>query len=320
MTSQNVVPFEASKLPALQMDEAELMRVLSSSLYPGAKPESIKLVIGYCKAAGLDPMQKPVHLVPMKVKTGKVDDRGWDIKEDRDVVMPGVGLYRTQAARSGAYLGMSEPEFGPTKTLSFKKKVWEDGQNNKRVSRMVEDSIEYPEWCKVTVRRSVAGQVAEFTAKEYWLENYATTSNDSNAPNAMWARRPIGQLTKCAEAQALRKAFPELVGSAPTAEELEGKSLDLEEHTQQHRTVEMPHGKVIDATLVEKTGDNKTDEAGKDAKPLTASQRKMLRAKMTNAALSDGDFEKKFGKPLDDESWTFDSFATIQAWILDPTA
>jgi hypothetical protein len=40
----------------------------------------------------------------------------------------------------------------------------------------------------------------------------------------MWARRVRGQIAKCAEAQALRKAFPELC-SLPTAEEMEGKHL-----------------------------------------------------------------------------------------------
>ena len=69
------------------------------------------------------------------------------------------------------------------------------------------------------------GLVAEFTANERWLENYATASKDSAAPNSMWKRRAFAQLAKCAEAQALRKAFPE-VGSAPTADEMEGKSFE----------------------------------------------------------------------------------------------
>jgi hypothetical protein len=41
----------------------------------------------------------------------------------------------------------------------------------------------------------------------------------------MWLRRPYAQIAKCAEAQALRKAFPE-VGAQPTADEMEGKSLE----------------------------------------------------------------------------------------------
>lgn len=184
---------------ALALPEAEMMKVLQSSLYPGAAPESIKMVLGYCKAAGLDPMQKPVHIVPM-----------WDSKAKcmRDVIMPGIGLYRTQAARSGC-AGVTEPEFGPDMTES-----------------VGGTSITYPAWCRVTVRRRIAtGEVVEFTAKEFWKENYATAGKDSSAPNAMWKKRPYGQIAKCAEAQALRKAFPE-IGSEPTADEMMGKTIN----------------------------------------------------------------------------------------------
>lgn len=201
---------EASALPALAMDQAELMGVLRTSLYPGAQDESIKMALGYCKAAGLDPMQKPVHIVPM-----------WDrnSKSMRDVIMPGIGLYRTQAARSGALAGISEPEFGPDITVRFG-----------------EVDFIYPDWCRVTVtRRMDDGKMATFTAREYWLENYATAGKDSSAPNAMWKKRPRGQIAKCAEAQALRKAFPEMTGSQPTSEEMEGKT-DFDDS----RTVDAP--------------------------------------------------------------------------------
>ena len=184
---------------ALALPEAEMMKVLQSSLYPGAAPESIKMVLGYCKAAGLDPMQKPVHIVPM-----------WDSKAKcmRDVIMPGIGLYRTQAARSGC-AGVTEPEFGP------------DISENVGGTAMT-----YPAWCRVTVKRRIGtGEVVEFTAKEFWRENYATAGKDSSAPNAMWKKRPYGQIAKCAEAQALRKAFPE-IGGEPTADEMMGKTIN----------------------------------------------------------------------------------------------
>lgn len=189
------------RLPAMQMSEGELLEVLQSSLYPGANPASIKMVLGYCKASGLDPMQKPVHIVPM-----------WDAKSGgmRDVVMPGIGLYRTQAARTGC-AGVTEPEFGPDVT---------------EVIGNVQ--ITYPAWCRVTVKRKLSGgEIVDFTAKEFWKENYAIKGGKekSIAPNAMWQKRPYGQIAKCAEAQALRKAFPE-IGSEPTADEMAGKSLN----------------------------------------------------------------------------------------------
>lgn len=190
---------------AKTQDRSKLIAVLESSLYPGAQAHSIDLVLGYCEAAGLDPMLKPVHIVPM-----------WDNKAGRlrDVVMPGIGLYRTQASRTGQFAGMSEPEFGPDVS-----------------AKIGGAEISYPEWCRVTVRRALpSGIVAEFTAREYWVENYAVKGGKekSIAPNAMWAKRPRGQIAKCAAAQALRIAFPEL-GAAPTADEMEGKTLAPED-------------------------------------------------------------------------------------------
>lgn len=191
-----------SNLPALAMNEAQLITVLENSLYPGANPQSIGMVISYCQASGLDPLQKPVHIVPM-----------WDSKSQRmrDVIMPGVGLYRTQAARTGQYAGVTEPEYGEDITEKI------DGKE-----------ITFPKWCRVTVKRRIAdGTIAEFTAREFWKENYAVKGgkDKSIAPNAMWSKRPYAQLAKCAQAQALRIAFPELC-SQLTADEMEGKEID----------------------------------------------------------------------------------------------
>lgn len=179
--------------------------VLCNTLYPSNKPESVMLAWDYCEARELDIMMKPIHLVPMSVKnpqTGK--------SEMRDVPMPGVGLYRIQAARSGDYAGADEPEFGPTVTVEF---------NDKYKGKF---SLTYPEWCKYSVHKIIADRIVTFSAKEYWLENYATAGRDTDCPNAMWKKRVYGQIAKCTEAQALRKAWPE-IGQEPTAEEMEGK-------------------------------------------------------------------------------------------------
>jgi phage recombination protein Bet len=178
----------------------EVIRVLENSLYPGAKRESIELVLSYCRANGLDPMLRPVYIVPTSVRK---PDGTW---ETRDVLMPGIADYRIKAARSGEYGGKSEPEFGPDvrETLAGV-------------------AVTYPAWCRITVRRIVQGQAREFVATERWLENYATAKRDTQAPNAMWKKRPYGQLAKVAEAQALRMAFPEF-SAGYTAEEMQGKT------------------------------------------------------------------------------------------------
>ncbi|MBM62181.1 MAG: phage recombination protein Bet [Acidobacteria bacterium] len=190
------------------IDES-MWNALCSTLYPGARTDSIIMAVDYCRARQLDIMLKPVHLVPMQVKDAQSGKKDW-----RDVPMPGIGLYRIQADRSGNYAGADEPEFGPTVEREF--------QGHDFNKNPITVKVAYPEWCKYTVYKIVSGMRVAYTSKEYWIENYATAGASSEAPNAMWKKRPFGQLAKCAEAQALRKAWPE-IGSEPTAEEMEGK-------------------------------------------------------------------------------------------------
>lgn len=197
-----------------------LRSALKNSLYPGAKDESVDMVLAYCKAARLDPMTKPVHIVPMSVKVAR------DKWEWRDVVMPGIELYRTKAHDTGEYAGQDEVEFGPT--VSGK---WGD------------ITVEYPQWAKVTVYRMKGNVNCAYTAKVLWLESYATAGKDSLAPNAMWRKRPFGQIEKCAEALALRKAFPEAIGAHNTAEEMEGRVIDISGEDDAPRLVAQPQSK-----------------------------------------------------------------------------
>lgn len=187
-----------------QKDNSAIREALKTSLYPGASDESVDMVLAYCKAGGLDPMTKPVHIVPMWIPEKKVNNQVVRRGQMQDVVMPGIELYRTKAHRTGEYAGQDEAEYGPT-VEAF--------------------GISFPEWCRVAVYKLVQGVRVAFSAKVYWVEAYATAGKDSDNPNAMWRKRPFGQLEKCAEALALRKAFPEAVGAQPTAEEMEGKAV-----------------------------------------------------------------------------------------------
>lgn len=177
--------------------------VLKENLYKEAKSDhSIRMVINYCVARNIDPLLKAVHIVPMWNK-----DAGKQI----DTIMPGIGLYRIIAARSGQYAGISEPIFGPIVT-----------------QKLGSISVTFPEWCMITVKKIIQDHIVEFQAKEYWIENYAQFKKDDPTPNSMWQKRKYGQLAKCTEAQALRKAFPE-VGHDYTYEELQGKTFDIQQ-------------------------------------------------------------------------------------------
>lgn len=234
---------------AVGLSEQQFIDVLKNSLYPGAKDDSVRLVLLYCEAAKLDVMQKPVHIVSMLVPTGRKNNSGYDIKEHRDVIMPGIGLYRIQASRTNQYAGISEPEYGEEVTATM------DGVE-----------VTFPKWCKITVDKIMDGAIRPFSAKEFWLENYATKSSSSLAPNSMWYRRPYAQLAKCAEAQALRKAFPDSVGSGPTAEEMEGKEFgEVIDHT----TGEILSGKPHVSLPQSKSEQSQAAPEARDAGPQT---------------------------------------------------
>jgi len=187
-------------------------KALVEAIYPSAKTsDAVVMALSYCKARDLDPFKRPVHIVPM-----------WDSRSGGyvETVWPGIAELRTTAFRTKQYAGCDEAEFGPVtkKTFAGRVKVkgsWED----KSVT------IEFPEWCRITVHRELGGRACKFVGpKVKWLEAYATIGN-SDLPNDMWQTRPEGQVEKCAEAAALRKAFPEELGNDLTAEEMAGRSL-----------------------------------------------------------------------------------------------
>lgn len=175
-------------------------RVLTDAVFPAAeRPESIIMALAYCRARNLDIFKKPIQIVPI-----------YDSKRRCmvDTVWPGIAELRTTAMRTGSFAGFDDTEYGP----------------------MVEESlsgvtVRYPEWAQCTVYRLIAGQRVPFVGpKVFWIETYATAKRDTKAPNSMWAKRPRGQLEKCAEAAALRRAFPEEIGNEYAAEEVEGQA------------------------------------------------------------------------------------------------
>lgn len=103
-------------------------------------------------------------------------------------IMTAIDGYRLTADRSGKYAGNDDPIY---------------------------DNEEKPTKATVTVYKIVAGTRCSFTATARWEQYYP-----GEAQGFMWRKMPHLMLGKCAEALALRKAFPVELSGVYTVEEM----------------------------------------------------------------------------------------------------
>lgn len=154
-------------------------------------PEQVNLIKNnYCKGASNDELKlffyvaKQSGLDPLKRQIYSIP-RG-----NQRTIQVAIDGFRVIAERTGNYAGSSDP------ILHY-------------------DSNKQPQLVKatVTVYKIVNGQKCDFTASAVWDEY-----NQPRSP--MWKKMPTVMLSKCAEAQALRKAFPDALGGMYTHDEM----------------------------------------------------------------------------------------------------
>lgn len=171
---------------------------LLDTMFPAIKdPVAIRLALAYAMARKFDPFKVKIHIVPFWDK---------DEKRNRLVIMNSISDLRATAFRTGEYVGKKETRWGPTVEISLQQGTWKK---------------HLPQSCQITIQRLVAGKVCDFEGPVIFFEEaYATASHNSELPNAIWNKRSIGMLEKCAEAAAIRVAFPEETGALKIAEEM----------------------------------------------------------------------------------------------------
>lgn len=140
---------------------------------------------------GLDPMSRQIYGIFRKNKRTGTEEM---------TIQVGIDGLRAIAERTGHYLGQAGP-------------FWWDGQNWTDVWLEVAP----PEAAKVIVRKAIAGQVAETPAVAHRGEYMPTWQGK---PQGLWADKPALMLAKCAEALALRKAFPADMSGLYTDDEM----------------------------------------------------------------------------------------------------
>lgn len=197
--------------------------VLVNATFPQAKStESVLMALAYCKQRNLDIFRKPIHLVPMETT---IDGK----KVTIDTVWPGIGETRVTAHRQADFYGYDECEFGPLIEFSGEAKVqkWTDGKPNGWQKVTWRGPV--PEWAQFTVYKMMHGERIKLPGpKVYFMETYAPVGRFNPSPNERWGRAPRQMLEKCAEAAALRRAWPDVFGDEATFEEMEGRELRAE--------------------------------------------------------------------------------------------
>jgi phage recombination protein Bet len=140
---------------------------------------------------GLDPFAKQIYLISRWTKDGV-----------KQTIQTGIDGFRLVARRAADRAG---------ETLSYEDTQW---CGDDAVWRHVWLDAGHPAAAKVVVVRD--GQ--RFPAIAKWSEYVQTTKDGS--PNAMWTRMGASQLEKCAEAKALRRAFPQDLSGLYSTDEL----------------------------------------------------------------------------------------------------
>jgi phage recombination protein Bet len=178
----------AAQQPGLSHDQA---RLLKDTICKGATDEELKLFVEVCRHKNLSPFARQIH--PIK---------RWDAALGREVMTFQVGIdgFRLIAQRSGKYEGQTKPRWCGADGMW--REIWLDKNP--------------PAAATVGVHR--AGFKEPMFAVAVYSE-YAQVTKEG-CPNLMWRKMPANQLSKCAEALALRKAFPEELSGLYVAEEM----------------------------------------------------------------------------------------------------
>jgi phage recombination protein Bet len=165
------------------------VELIKNTIATGSTDNELKLFLYQAKRTQLDPLAGQLHFTKYNTKSGpKVS------------FITSIDGYRLIAERTGQYAGNDDYSFN----------------DNKSQYEVLKSGDKRPLTATATVYRLVNGERVPFTSTVVWDSYYP-------GPNKgfIWDKMPFLMLGKCAEAIALRKAFPQELGGLYTSEEMD---------------------------------------------------------------------------------------------------
>lgn len=172
------------------------LQLIKNTIAKGATNDELALFLYTAERTGLDPLTKQIHFVK---RDSKQKINGQWVVVPTMTVQTGIDGYRAIAERTGKLAGIEDAVFDS-------------------------EEEDHPKKATVTITKLIEGNMVKFTASARWTEYAVSYPGFNGGPaklGAMWAKMPYLMLAKCAEALALRKAFPNDLSGIYTNEEMQ---------------------------------------------------------------------------------------------------
>jgi len=200
MSESNLAVMSSQPTAVVVSNEWEKqLDLIARTVAPGLSPEEFQLFCHVARVRHLDPLQRQIHAVKRRTWNKQLNG-GKGGYDEMMTIQTGIDGYRAIANRTGTYMPSDKPAL-----------IEDQGKDTMRITMGVKKF------------HAASGTWHEFSATAYYREFVQTRKTDDGkyVPNAMWEKMPVNQLTKCAEALALRKGWPEELGGIYVDEEMQ---------------------------------------------------------------------------------------------------